>query len=68
MRAKIYDLENNSKIKNIRDMCRSINDFQKGYHPRTSIVNDEKGDLVIDSHIILARWKNLISVTECTWG
>jgi hypothetical protein len=28
-----------------------------GYHPRTN-VKDEKGDLVADSHSILARWRN----------
>ena len=27
----------------------------KGYQPRTNIVNDEKGDLVADSHSIMAR-------------
>ena len=31
MKAKIDELETNSKIKNIRDLCRGINDFKKGY-------------------------------------
>jgi len=35
---------------------RGINDFKKGYQPRIIIVKDEKGDLVTDSHSILARW------------
>jgi hypothetical protein len=35
-----------------------MNDFKKGYHPRTIIVKDEKGDLVADSHSIMARWRN----------
>jgi hypothetical protein len=35
-----------------------INDFKKGYQPRTNLVKDEKGDLVADSHSILARWRN----------
>ena len=42
-------------------MHSGISDFKKGYQPRTNIVNDEKGDLVIDSHSILARWKNHFS-------
>ena len=29
-----------SKIKNIRDLYRGINNFNKGYHPRTNIVKD----------------------------
>jgi hypothetical protein len=29
---------------------------KKGYQPRTNIVKDEKGDLVADSHSILAKF------------
>jgi len=36
LKAKIYDLETNSKINNIRDLNRGIHDFKKGYHPRTN--------------------------------
>jgi hypothetical protein len=36
-----------------------INDFKKGYQPRNYVVKDEKGDLVADSHSIVARWRNL---------
>ena len=32
--------------------------MKNGYQPRTRIVNDEKGDLVTDSHSIVARWRN----------
>ena len=53
---RIDELETNSKIKNIRDLYRDISDFKKGYQPRTNIVKDEKGDLVADSHSILARF------------
>ena len=44
--AKIDELETNSKIQNIRDFYRVINDFKKGYQPRCNIVKDEKVDLV----------------------
>jgi len=44
MKAKIGDLEANSTIKNIRDLYRGINDFRKGYQPRTYILKDKKGD------------------------
>jgi len=27
------------------------------YQPRTNIIKDRKGDLVTDSHSILAKWK-----------
>ena len=40
------------------DLYSSISDLKKVYQPRCNIVKDEKGDLVRDSHIILARfWK-----------
>jgi hypothetical protein len=57
LKTKINELETNSKNKNIRDFCKGINDFKKGYQPRTNVVKDEKGDLVADSHGILGRWK-----------
>jgi len=38
MAAKIEELEAKSKIKNIRDLCRGINDFKNGYQPRCNIV------------------------------
>ena len=55
LKAKIEELETNCKIKNIRNLYRGISDFTKGYQSRTNIVKDEKGDLVADSHGILAR-------------
>jgi len=36
LKAKIDELETNSKIKNIRDLHRRISDFNKGYQPRTN--------------------------------
>jgi hypothetical protein len=39
-------------------LYRGINDFKKGYQPGTIIVWDKKGDLVTDSHSVLARWRN----------
>jgi len=44
LKAKTEELETNSKIKNIRDLYRGINDFKRGYKPRTNIVKDDKGD------------------------
>jgi len=61
LKAKIEELETNSKIINIRDLYRGISYFKKGYQPRTNIKKDEKGDMVVDSHSILARWRNHFS-------
>jgi len=61
LKAKVEELQNNSKIKNIWDLYRGISDFKKGYQPRTNIVKDEKGDLVADTYSIVARWRKLFS-------
>jgi hypothetical protein len=54
LKAKIEELETNSKTKNVRDLYHGINDFKKGYQPKTDIVKDEKRDLFADCHRILA--------------
>jgi hypothetical protein len=61
VKGKIEELETNSKINNIRDLYRGINDVNTECQPRTGIVKDEKGDLVADSHYIMARWRNYFS-------
>jgi hypothetical protein len=61
LKAKIKNFENKSKIKNIRDLYRGINDFKKGYQPRTTIVKEETGDLVTDSCKILGSWRDYFS-------
>ena len=48
-------------LNNVRDLYRGINDFKKGYQPRTTLVKDEKGDFMADSHSIMARWRNYFS-------
>jgi flagellar basal body rod protein FlgC len=46
LKAKLYELVTNSKMKTVRDLYRDFSDFKKGYQPRTNIVKDEKSDLV----------------------
>jgi hypothetical protein len=54
----IKELESNSENKNFRDLYRGINEFKKGYQPRSNLGKDERGDLLADPHKILNRWKN----------
>jgi hypothetical protein len=60
-KGKINELETNSKNKNIRDLYRGINEFKRGYHPRSNLVKDENGDLLADSNTIINRWKSYFS-------
>jgi hypothetical protein len=61
LKAEIDELETYCMIKNIRDLYRDISDFKKGYQPRNNIVRDKKGDLVTETHGIVARWRNHFS-------
>jgi len=58
MKAKIVELETNSKSKNVRDLCRCISDFSWVYQPRSNVVKD---DLVTNTLSILAGWRNHFS-------
>jgi hypothetical protein len=58
LKDKINEVESNSKNKNVRDLYRGINEFKKGYQPRTNLVKNEKGDLFADPHKIVNRWMN----------
>jgi hypothetical protein len=58
LKDKINKLESNSKNKNIRDLYRGINEFKKSYQTKTNSVKVERGDLLVDPHKILNRWKN----------
>jgi hypothetical protein len=68
LKDKINELESESKNKNIRDLYRGINEFKKGCQPRTSLVKDEKGDLLADPHKIVNRWMNyLCQLLNAQW-
>jgi hypothetical protein len=58
LKDKIIELQSNSKNKTIRVLYRGINEFKKGYQPRTNLVKDEKGDLLADPQKIVNRWMN----------
>jgi hypothetical protein len=57
LKGKINELATNSKNKNIRDLYRGINEFKRGYQPRSNLSKDENGDLLAEL---------LFSVTECS--
>jgi hypothetical protein len=47
LKGKITEIELNSKNKNIRHLYRGITEFKKGYQPKTNLVKDERGDLLL---------------------
>jgi hypothetical protein len=48
LKDKINELQSDSKDKNIRDMYRGINEFKKGYQPRTNLGKDDRSYLLVD--------------------
>jgi hypothetical protein len=61
LKGKINELETNNKNRNIRDLCRGINEFKKGYQPRINIMKDENDNLLADPQNVLNRWKNFFN-------
>jgi hypothetical protein len=61
LKGKINELETNNKNKNIRDLCRGINEFKKGCQPRINIIKDGNGNLLADLQSVLKRWKNFFN-------
>jgi hypothetical protein len=62
LKGKIIELATNSNNKNMRHLCRGINQYKWGYQPRNNLVKEENGGLLADSHNILNRWKNYFSL------
>jgi hypothetical protein len=58
LKGKINELATNSKIKNIRDLYSGINEFKRGYQPRSNLVKDENCNLLADSNSTVSRWKS----------
>jgi hypothetical protein len=67
-KKKNDEVETNINTKNIRDLYRGINDFKKGYQPRTNIVKDENGNLVRLPQYFGYMEELIISAIKCTWG
>ena len=64
---RLDKLETNGKNRYITEVYRVTNEFKKDYQPRTNSVKDKKCKLEGRSYIILNKWKNHFSVTECAW-
>ena len=68
LKAKIEELETNSKINNIRDLYRGTNDFKKGYQPRTIIVKEERRFGCRLPQYYDEVEELFLPAIECTWG
>jgi len=57
LEGKINEFEINGKNKNIIDLYRGINELKESYRPWTDLVKVRKGNLHVDSYIVVNRWK-----------
>jgi hypothetical protein len=67
LEGEVNELETCNNSKNMRHLCRDINDFMNVYKARTNLVKDGKGDLLVGFHSILRRWK-LFCMYVCQLG
>jgi hypothetical protein len=56
-KIKSMSLKTSSRNKKIIDLYREVNGFKVGHQPGSDLIKDENGDLLVDSHSILNRWK-----------
>ena len=70
MKAKVNELEENSKNKNIWKMFKGNSEFKKGYQPRAYVIKKHDGTIIADTTSILRRWEqffsNLLNVNQST--
>jgi hypothetical protein len=66
LKAKVDDCKVTVRPKNIRELCRGINDFMKGYQPGTDIVKSK--EVVTNCHYFGKVEEPFLSAIECTWG
>jgi hypothetical protein len=58
LKGKSNGLETNRKNRNIREFYRGINECMGCYQPIVTVIKDEKGHLLAETHSVLNRWKN----------
>jgi hypothetical protein len=61
LKDKIDEPATKSKKKNIRDLHIGIDDFKRGYQPRSILVKDKNCHLLVYFQNILNRLKNYFS-------
>jgi len=66
LKTKIEELKTNSKITNVRDLYRRIDDFKKGYQPRNKIVKDEKM-IWLQTPTVVRLGGGIISLSYCIY-
>ena len=56
MKKKVNKHEENRRNKNIREMYKGINEFEKGYQTHIYMIKKDDGAIVADTTNILFEW------------
>jgi hypothetical protein len=59
MKGKINGLETKRKNRNIRELYRGINEFMGCYQLIVTVIKDDKGHLLAETHSTLNGWKKI---------
>lgn len=62
----VNQLETSSRTRTLGN-CVQTEEFRKGYQPRNNLAEEKNSDLLADLSNILSKWKNNLSVLQCTW-
>jgi hypothetical protein len=57
-------LKQTVRIRILRDLYSGINEFKKGYQPRTNMVKEENGDLLAEVEDYLCQLLNVHGVND----
>jgi hypothetical protein len=60
LKEKLMSLQRTVRTRTT-DLNRIMNESERGYQLRNSLVQDENGDLVADSHNTFNRWRSYFS-------
>jgi hypothetical protein len=65
MKDKINELVMNTKNMKVRDMYRGINEFKRGYQPRSNLVKHKDGNLLAEEIPISSQRTSVASCSLC---
>ena len=57
MNRKITEIESNRRNRRAREQYRGINEVRKGFRPRTNMIRDKNGVVLVNESEIKERWR-----------
>ena len=61
LNAHINEVENNRRNRRTREQYKGVSEVRKGYQPRSNMVRDKNGNMLVNEEQIKDRWKEYFS-------